>query len=621
MLIFLVISTVVALPFIYLNSALDPVLIPTFVLLSSLLVLLLVSLLMKVRKRHDTIDFGVWRRHVFAYYGAYVLLGAISVIQAINFSEAVFELLRMTLAAILLLVTATVFVRSENFKASLAKSMVACGFVLAVIGICQYYNLAFTSIPGNGIPYGTMANKGLYSSILCLVFPFTVYGALRFSSYWRISSVLSLASILLITIVAQTRSAWVAMASATVVTLPIFFIWLRKTGSLIVSKRTYLIGVGTVLIIVLAVFSFAGKGYLIRSDQGSLKNRVMSIIKADDSSVKERLILWQKSLQMFRDHPLAGVGVGNCKIVFPSYGIVGTRQESGEVFFQRPHNDYLWVLTETGVFGLISYLMIFTTIITYAYRIVRRSQSEDDIVFVLVMLFAIVSYTTDSFFSFPKERITHLTFLALIMASVVAIHYRTFPSPRKISRRSIRAVLSMSLVICIVSAVAGIVRLQSEVHTKKALIARAAADWPTVVTEIDKARSWLATVDPTSTPLAWYRGVANYSLNNTDQAYNDFSEAYRDNPNHVHVLNNLATCCELKGNHEEAIAYYRRLLQINSHFSEAWLNLTAVYYNLGRYQDAYQSVSQVDSNYADPKLPLFRQKVMAKMREDSLQKR
>mgnify|MGYP001265377981 CR=1 FL=1 len=45
------------------------------------------------------------------------------------------------------------------------------------------------------------------------------------------------------------------------------------------------------------------------------------------------------------------------------------RSDSGNVFFQRPHNDYLWILTETGILGLIGYMMIFIILINYAVRI------------------------------------------------------------------------------------------------------------------------------------------------------------------------------------------------------------------------------------------------------------
>lgn len=619
MLAFLVITTVVMLPFFFLRAALDPVLTPTFALLAIVLSVLASVLLLRLRENRAAEEYGVWRRLIFPICGVYVALVAVSLLQAINMSEAFFELLRTALAVVLLVLAVVFFGKDTSFKSSLTKGMVISGFVQALIGVCQYYDIAFTSLPGNSIPYGTMANKGLYSSFLCLTLPFSVYGGLRLRRFWRYFSLLAAVLILLVTVVAQTRSAWVALAAATMVTLPVFLIWLFKQRSMRKeSRQKYLMALGGAAIVVVIILALAGPGRLIRSGQSDLKSRMMSILRAEDSSSRERLILWKKCMLMFQDHPLAGVGAGNCKIVFPAYGVAGTIEESGEILFQRPHNDYIWVLTETGIFGLAAYLMIFGTVLVYAYRVVQHARSEDDVVYVLLMLFGVVSYMTDSFFSFPKERITHLAFLMLVMAGIIAIYHRTFHSRKQISLTMIRSVLIASLLISACSVVVGVVRVQSEIHTKIALAARQAGDWPLVISEVDRARSTLATLDPTATPLAWYRGIANFSQNNTDQALLDFEQAYRDNPNHMHVLNNLGTCYEMRGNHEAAITYYTKVLQINPRFNETLLNLTAVYYNLGRYQDASETISQIDSNWADPRLPVFRERVQGKVQKDSL---
>ena len=65
---------------------------------------------------------------------------------------------------------------------------------------------------------------------------------------------------------------------------------------------------------------------------------------------------------MAKANPLLGVGLGQWRLVFPLYGKIQKFRESGEglveIFFQRPHNDYVWVLTETGIIGLLSYLAI-----------------------------------------------------------------------------------------------------------------------------------------------------------------------------------------------------------------------------------------------------------------------
>ena len=79
-------------------------------------------------------------------------------------------------------------------------------------------------------------------------------------------------------------------------------------------------------------------------------------------------------------------------------------------------------------------------------------------------------------------------------------------------------------------------------------------------------------------------------------AFRDFQSAYLENPNHVHVLNNLATVNEMKGNHREAIQLYSKAIKISPKFEDAIINLAAVQYNLGHTSEAYEIIRKIDNN-------------------------
>jgi O-antigen ligase len=59
-----------------------------------------------------------------------------------------------------------------------------------------------------------------------------------------------------------------------------------------------------------------------------------------------RLTVWERSLAMFRDHPLLGTGAGTFQHVFPRY-----RPSSVRPFYDYAHNDYVQLLSETGIAG------------------------------------------------------------------------------------------------------------------------------------------------------------------------------------------------------------------------------------------------------------------------------
>ncbi len=78
-----------------------------------------------------------------------------------------------------------------------------------------------------------------------------------------------------------------------------------------------------------------------------------------DPYAANRIDIWQMSLTIFKDHFIGGVGPDNFSEVTNKYNF---RQKRGPAnYFKRPrqpHNDYLKLLTETGIAGLLFLLLL-----------------------------------------------------------------------------------------------------------------------------------------------------------------------------------------------------------------------------------------------------------------------
>lgn len=81
-------------------------------------------------------------------------------------------------------------------------------------------------------------------------------------------------------------------------------------------------------------------------------------------SNRERVGMWLGSLEMFMDYPL-GVGKGNWSIVYFNEGY---RRTVLDYIYPHPHNDYIQVMCETGILGIIAYLSIYVYVIKQLYR-------------------------------------------------------------------------------------------------------------------------------------------------------------------------------------------------------------------------------------------------------------
>jgi len=88
-------------------------------------------------------------------------------------------------------------------------------------------------------------------------------------------------------------------------------------------------------------------------------------------SYKERARWTQKTLDMFRDYRLTGVGVGSFQYAYPKY----QAPEDLIWFIRHAHNDWAQFLAEAGIAGLF---LLFAGISYYLYRTVRLWMRRGD---------------------------------------------------------------------------------------------------------------------------------------------------------------------------------------------------------------------------------------------------
>lgn len=80
-------------------------------------------------------------------------------------------------------------------------------------------------------------------------------------------------------------------------------------------------------------------------------------------SVIERLAHWQAAINMWTDHPWLGVGPGNYATVYELYRLPRWQDALGHA-----HNVYLNIAGESGVLGLLGYLLLWAAGIWQALR-------------------------------------------------------------------------------------------------------------------------------------------------------------------------------------------------------------------------------------------------------------
>ena len=120
-----------------------------------------------------------------------------------------------------------------------------------------------------------------------------------------------------------------------------------------------------------------------------------------DTSVGLRLLFWRNSLEIIRAHPLFGVGTGDFQ---DAYAQVNRVRSPAMVATDNPHNQYVLVLCQFGLPGLVLLLALFAVQVRQAARIRdgwQRIRLAFPVFFLTIMLTEsyLVVYETGFLFS------------------------------------------------------------------------------------------------------------------------------------------------------------------------------------------------------------------------------
>lgn len=133
--------------------------------------------------------------------------------------------------------------------------------------------------------------------------------------------------------------------------------------------------------LLVAILTLGGAGVLPKTLQERIGSVGSSLILLDyykvpitdaNFAVKERMAYWFGGIRMAEDHPWQGVGLGN-------YG-----QEYDAKYFTSPfmksqvhaHNYYIHITAETGVIGLVAYLLLIGGVFATGVGAVRRTARD-----------------------------------------------------------------------------------------------------------------------------------------------------------------------------------------------------------------------------------------------------
>lgn len=551
------------------NQILDPTLTPRLISFSVFSVLALWFLYKAKQKLNFEIDI------INGAYLVFTLFCVSSVVWSNTSTEAVFESSKVVLGFTAFSLAYFCLKKDAAFfKTTLLKISIPVFFIVFGFAVFQYTKLKVLDKEALYSITAINGHKNLFASFFFLNLFFLILGAIEFKRLWRLLSFLAIGLTLLSLIFIKTKAVWIGLV------LAIFIFGFLFITKKIKPKLNFYLSL--LICLVLANLFFAVI-VPMGIEKGMSHNSAITNASTPEEKAKEldneRLTLWLKTYDMIKKHPVIGVGMGNWQIYFPDATLKGIwRAEDLNFTFQRPHNDWLWILSETGWLGLNLFFVFVFSVLLFLLRAIRsaiatpRSQIE-----MMLCVAFVLGFFTISFFDFPKERMEHLIWSNIILA-IGYFHIKQhsdIPILKKINLTQ-TTILGALGIILLVSTI-GILRYRGEFYTIKMYNQRALKQELPAIHAGYEALSFAYSIDPTSVPIHWYTANSYANLKDYTKAQQDFILAYAANPYNRNVLSDLGSSYAYTNNTALAKKYYEEALRISPRFDDPKLNLAAIY--------------------------------------------
>ena len=144
--------------------------------------------------------------------------------------------------------------------------------------------------------------------------------------------------------------------------------------TLLRDKKIFLITLGTLLVIFLILpYPF--------------QHRITSSFSPSFELNKSRITMWKVGWQMFKDHPIVGVGDNEITLVYKKYKEPEIKGEGSHL-----HSNYVMILATNGILGSIFYLSLMILLFVKFLKFYRECKLPEDRLLILGAILGFIAF-------------------------------------------------------------------------------------------------------------------------------------------------------------------------------------------------------------------------------------
>lgn len=332
-----------------------------------------------------------------------------------------FFLARLWFVSLFYFLATSLFSTFRNAKIFVWLVVVSLSLVICYT-IYMHYLTGFNDRAAHWVMSPFFNDHTAYAAVIVMFLP--IVSTFMFNKTAGSFSRIAAAGLFLLFIVAlvlsYTRAAWVSV----LVSICVLFIFIFK-----IKFRTLFLAGAALLIL---FFSFQTQIFLKleRNRQDSSKDfsrhiKSISNISTDASNL-ERINRWHSAWRMFLDKPVLGFGPGTYQFQYAPFQhshdktIISTNAGT----MGTAHSEYLLLLAEQGLFGMVFFVLVVTTVSWLAVKVYKESEKKETQIFVLSIFLGLVTYfvhgALNNFLDTDKASVPFWGFIAMLVATDIA---------------------------------------------------------------------------------------------------------------------------------------------------------------------------------------------------------
>mgnify|MGYP002641527600 CR=1 FL=1 len=318
-----------------------------------------------------------------------------------------------------------IFLNFDNGR-SVLKVLVWSMVFVSIVGLLQYYFINNEVIQNLYIqtakPGSTFVNKNMASHFIAMTLPLSF--VLFVSAQKRVDVYIYtlttfIGSWFLIYTVA--RQAYLAVSIELVVVLIFFALDFFKNKHNSFVRTAFNIKTKTITFIFILLSLFFVSNLTPQGWDFDSKDKLNQVKRINIGDGHARLPAWANTVEMIKDNPISGVGIGQWQTKYPLYydKVMKDVIFNENIRLKRLHNEYLEVLANFGIIGYAFLLWIALIIIKLLWRILLNVDHRFRVELLGVSL-GLIGFSIVAMFSFPL-RVFLPGFLLMIFFALVVL--------------------------------------------------------------------------------------------------------------------------------------------------------------------------------------------------------